>query len=69
MEHKKVILDCPEEMYDLLALIGSTGRYVIKRVFKKNGEIAAAVSTDKLNMLAGEYVGKDDPVAIVRTTL
>ena len=37
MEHKKVILDCPEEMYDLLALIGSTGRYVIKRVFKKNG--------------------------------
>ena len=66
MEHKKVILDCPEEMYDLLALIGSTGRYVIKRVFKKNGEIAAAVSTDKLNMLAGEYVGKDDPVAIVR---
>ena len=54
------------EMYDLLALIGSTGRYVIKRVFKKNGEIAAAVSTDKLNMLAGEYVGKDDPVAIVR---
>ena len=63
MEHKKVILDCPEEMYDLLALIGSTGRYVIKRVFKKNGEIAAAVSTDKLNMLAGEYVGEDDPVA------
>ena len=66
MEHKKVILDCPEEMYDLLALIGSTGRYVIKRVFKKNGEIAASVSTDKLNFLAGEYVGKDDPVAIVR---
>ncbi|MBR5504145.1 MAG: fructose 1,6-bisphosphatase, partial [Methanobrevibacter sp.] len=66
MEHKKVNLDCPEEMYDLLALIGSTGRYVIKRVFKKNGEIAAAVSTDKLNFLAGEYVGKDDPVAIVR---
>ena len=53
MEHKKVILDCPEEMYDLLALIGSTGRYVIKRVFKKNGEIAASVSTDKLNFLAG----------------
>ncbi|MBX7076151.1 MAG: fructose-1,6-bisphosphatase [Methanobacteriaceae archaeon] len=66
MEHKKVILDCPEEMYDLLALIGSTGRYVIKRVWKKNGEIAAAISTERLNLMAGEYVGKDDPAAIVR---
>jgi fructose 1,6-bisphosphate aldolase/phosphatase len=66
MEHTKVILDCPEEMYDLLALIGSTGRYVIKRVWKKNGEIAAAISTERLNLMAGEYVGKDDPAAIVR---
>ena len=66
IDHKKVILDCPEEMYDLLALIGSTGRYVIKRVFRKDGEIAAAVSTERLNLMAGEYVGKDDPAAIVR---
>ena len=66
IEHKKVILNCPEEMYDLLALIGSTGRYVIKRVWKKNGEIAAAISTERLNLMAGEYVGKDDPVCIVR---
>ena len=54
IDHKKVILDCPEEMYDLLALIGSTGRYVIKRVFRKDGEIAAAVSTERLNLMAGE---------------
>jgi fructose 1,6-bisphosphate aldolase/phosphatase len=66
IEHRKVVLNCPEEMYDLLALIGSTGRYVIKRVWKKNGEIAAAVSTERLNLMAGEYVGKDDPVCIVR---
>lgn len=66
IEHRKVILNCPEEMYDLLALIGSTGRYVIKRVWKKNGEIAAAISTERLNLMAGEYVGKDDPAAIVR---
>ena len=66
MDNKKVILNCPEELYDLLALIGSTGRYVIKRVWKKNGEIAASVSTERLNLMAGEYVGKDDPAAIVR---
>ncbi len=66
IEHRKVILNCPEEMYDLLALIGSTGRYVIKEYGRKNGEIAAAISTERLNLMAGEYVGKDDPAAIVR---
>ncbi|MDD1722057.1 MAG: fructose-1,6-bisphosphatase, partial [Methanothrix sp.] len=29
-EHKKVFMDCPAEMYDLLALIGAKSRYVIK---------------------------------------
>ncbi len=71
IDQKKVVLPCPEEMYDLLALIGQTQRYAIKRVFKK-GEgdraerIAAVTSTERLNLIAGEYVGKDDPVAIVR---
>lgn len=66
LEHRKVIMSCPEESYDLLALLGSTGRYVIKRIFKKNGEIASSVSTERLNLMAGAYIGKDDPVAIVR---
>jgi fructose 1,6-bisphosphate aldolase/phosphatase len=61
-----VELKCPEEMYDLLALIGSTGRYVIKRIFRNDGMIAASVSTDKLSHIANKYVGKDDPVAVVR---
>lgn len=71
-EHKKVILNSPEEMYDMLALIGAKSRYVIKRVFPKEGakvpaeEPVACVSTEKLYQIAGEYVGKDDPVAIVR---
>ena len=29
-------------------------------------KIAASVSTERLNLMAGKYVGKDDPVAIVR---
>jgi fructose 1,6-bisphosphate aldolase/phosphatase len=63
---KKVMLDAPEEIYDILALIGTTPKYVIKRVFTKKDEIAACVSTEKLSHIAGKYVGKDDPVAIVR---
>ncbi len=66
-EGKVVTLSAPEEMYDILALIGTTGRYVIKRVYRKSdNEIAAVVSTERLNLIAGKYVGKDDPVAIVR---
>ena len=66
-EGKTVILSCPEEMYDLLALIGTPGRYVIKRIYRKKDDLlAAVVSTERLNLIAGRYVGKDDPVAIVR---
>ncbi len=72
MEHKKVIMHAPKEMYDLLALIGAKSRYVIKRVYatesnpKVKGEVVAVVSTEKLYQIAGEYIGKDDPVALVR---
>jgi fructose 1,6-bisphosphate aldolase/phosphatase len=70
VEHKKVVLSCPEEMYYLLALIGAKDHYVIKRVFPKAGlpenEPVAVVSTEKLAQIAHKYVGKDDPVAIVR---
>ncbi len=72
-EHKRVLLNTPEETYDLLALIGAKSRYVIKRVYPKEGsklpsdEPVAVVSTEKLYQIAGEYVGKDDPVALVRS--
>jgi fructose 1,6-bisphosphate aldolase/phosphatase len=59
-------MKAPEEMYDILALLGSTGRYTIKKVYRYDGMPTAAVSTDKLHAIAGKYVGKDDPVAIVR---
>ncbi len=66
-EGKVVRLNSPEEMYDILALIGTPGRYVIKHIYRKSdGEIAAVVSSERLNLIAGKYVGKDDPVAIVR---
>lgn len=61
-----VDMKCPEEMYDLLALIGSTGVFTIKKIYRADGMVCASVSTDKLHAVAGKYVGKDDPVAIVR---
>ena len=66
-EHTKVTLSLPEDIYDLLALIGSPDKYVIKHIFNKKGEIAAVTSTDSLHEIAGGYVGKDDPVMIVRS--
>jgi fructose 1,6-bisphosphate aldolase/phosphatase len=72
-ERKKVFLKCPEELYALLALIGAKSKYVIKRVFPKEtsplpkGEPVAVISTEKLFFTAGKYVGKDDPVALVRS--
>jgi fructose 1,6-bisphosphate aldolase/phosphatase len=66
-EDKRILLDCPGELYDLLLFIGSPARYVIKRVLSKAlGEVAAVTSTQRLSLIAGRYVGKDDPVMIVR---
>jgi fructose 1,6-bisphosphate aldolase/phosphatase len=67
IEDKRILLDCPAEAYDLLLFIGSPARYVIKRVISKAlGEVAAVTSTQRLSLMAGRYVGKDDPVMIVR---
>ncbi|MDI6890479.1 MAG: fructose-1,6-bisphosphate aldolase/phosphatase [Thermodesulfovibrionales bacterium] len=65
-EHKKITLSTPEEIYDLLMFIGAMRRYMIKAIYRKDGMIAAVASTQKLSLIAGKYVGKDDPVLIVR---
>ena len=66
-ENKKVILKCPEEMYELIALIGSPDRYTVSRVWRaKDDLICASSSTTRLSLIAGKYVGKDDPVSVVR---
>ena len=70
-EHRSVLMNAPEDIYSMLALIGAKSRYVIKRVFPKEGHLptdepVAVISTDKLSQIAGKYVGKDDPVGLVR---
>ena len=67
MENKQIILNAPEEIYDLLVFIGAPSRYMVKTLYSRtNGDIAAVSSTQRLALLAGRYVGKDDPVCIVR---
>ena len=66
-EHKKITLNAPEEIYDLLVFIGAPSRYPLKSVCSRaTGDIGAVSSTQKLSLIAGRYVGKDDPVCIVR---
>jgi len=67
-EHKKIIFNTPEEIYDMLVLIGAPSRFAVRAIYHKDdGEIAEVSSTQKLCFLAGRYVGKDDPVCIVRS--
>lgn len=67
IEEKKITFKCPEEIYDMLVFIGAPSRYTIKFVYRRSdGEVAAATSTQRLSLIAGRYVGKDDPVMIIR---
>jgi fructose 1,6-bisphosphate aldolase/phosphatase len=66
LKGKRITFDAPEEIYDLLVFIGSPARYAVKAVYTKSGEVGAVSSTQRLSLIAGRYVGKDDPVCIVR---
>jgi fructose 1,6-bisphosphate aldolase/phosphatase len=66
IEKRRIFFKTPEESYNLLTYIGAPSRYVIKGVARKDGVPAASTSTQRLNLMAGRYVGKDDPVMIIR---
>ena len=67
LEDKSAVIQCPMEMYELLSLIGTVGRYAISRVWRASDDlICASSSVSKLSLIAGKYVGKDDPVMIAR---
>lgn len=67
IQAREIALQTPDEIHDLLALIGAPSRYVVSRIYRRwDGEIAAAASTQRLSQIAGKYVGKDDPVLVIR---
>ncbi len=60
-------LNAPEDLYDIAALLRDTERFVVEAIYNRaTGEQAVSVSTSRLRNIAGKYVGKDDPVMLVR---
>jgi len=65
---KVIELNAPEESYDIAALLRDNGRFVVESIWSRvSGEQAVSASTTRLHNIAGKYVGKDDPVMLVRT--
>lgn len=56
-----------EDKPELEAALMYPGRYVVHSVYSSQGDHILSASTDRLHNIAGTYVGKDDPIAIVRT--
>ncbi|NNG16351.1 MAG: fructose 1,6-bisphosphatase [Gemmatimonadales bacterium] len=73
MEHaggdRIVALDAPEQHIDLAVLLRDENRFGIQAIHSRRypHQQVVAVSTDRLHTIAGEYKGKDDPVAIIRS--
>ncbi len=65
-----VELQTPEELYLLASLLRDAERFVVESVWSRaTGGQAACVSTSRLHNIAGKYVGKDDPVMLVRSQM
>jgi len=73
MEHagadRVIELDAPEEHIDLAVLLRDENRFGIQAIHSREypDQQVVSVSTDRLHTIAGEYKGKDDPAALVRT--
>lgn len=65
---KVITLKAPEDYYDICTLLRDPNHYVIESVVENaSGLTASVASTSRLHNIAGKYVGKDDPCAIVRS--
>src|SRR5690349_5554173 len=64
---KTAQLNMWEDKPTLEAALMYPGRYVISVVHTKDNQPILAASTDRLHNIAGKYVGKDDPICIIRT--
>ncbi len=64
---KIIELVSPEETYDIAALLRDNGRFVVESIWSRaSKEQTVSASTTRLHNIAGKYVGKDDPVMLVR---
>ncbi len=64
---RTIELNATEELYDIAALLRDPEQYVVESVWcREPGEQAVSVCTSRLHNIAGKYIGKDDPVMLVR---
>lgn len=66
-ENKVARMSLWEDKPAIEAALMYPGRYVIESVETRKGEPILASSTDRLHNIAGTYVGKDDPICVIRT--
>jgi fructose 1,6-bisphosphate aldolase/phosphatase len=67
-DDKIIELNTPEEIYDIAVLLRDNGKYIVEKIHARaTGELVAVASTTRLHNVAGKYVGKDDPVLLVRS--
>ncbi len=66
MTGKKAELTTPHDIFLIAAVLMYPGRYVVDSVKNKEHEPILVATTDRLHNIAGTYVGKDDPAAIIR---
>ena len=66
-EGKIAKLSLWEDKPTIEAALMYPGRYVVSTVTTKQGDPILAASTDRLHNIAGTYVGKDDPICLIRT--
>ena len=66
--HRVIELVSPEENIDILTLLRQIDRFAVTRIHSRAypDEISVSVSTDRLHNITGVYMGKDDPVLIIR---
>jgi len=64
---KIIELQAPEDIYNIAVLLRDLEKFVVEEIYSRaSGEQCAAISTTRLRNIAGKYVGKDDPVMLVR---
>ena len=66
-EGKTASLSLWEDKPIIEAALMYPSRYVIDSISTKDGEPILDASTDRLHNIAGTYVGKDDPICVIRT--
>jgi len=63
---KTASLYTPEDIFVIAAALMYPGRYVVESIRTRDGEPILSATTDRLHNIAGTYVGKDDPAALIR---